>query len=91
MHVFGALELDIQPGTPETRPLSELPSCATPGARMDACSSHQSAYPSTKWRGSSMPCKTSWTRSVNEPREPFKWPEPRLQDRLSGAGFKSSQ
>jgi hypothetical protein len=43
MHVFGAFELDIKPGTPDTRHPSGLRSCAMPGARTDACSSLRSA------------------------------------------------
>jgi hypothetical protein len=67
MHVFGAFELDIQPGAP-----------GTPAFVRDALRGYvrgedghlfipRSALRSRKWKGSSIPCKATWTRSVRKP------------------------
>jgi hypothetical protein len=39
---------------------------------MGACLSLRNAHPLRKWRASSIPCKTNWTRSGNEPVERSK-------------------
>jgi hypothetical protein len=82
MHVLGAFELDIQPGTPTTRHPSGLPFYATLGARTGACSAPRSPHTSRKYRDRSILYNTSWTRSGNEPAELSKSPDPRLHDRV---------
>ena len=74
MHEFGVFELDIRLGLLTAWHPSELPSYATPGARTGDCSSLRNAHPSRSWKGRSIPCKTSWTRSGNEPAEPSRLP-----------------
>jgi hypothetical protein len=59
-------------GHQTTRPPSGWPFCATPGARMGACSSLLSACRSRRWKGRSIPCKTSWTSCAREPVEPSR-------------------
>jgi hypothetical protein len=75
MHLFGAFELEISPALPTARHPSGLPSCATPGARMGACLSLRSAHPLRKWKARSIPCRTSSTRSENEPAESSRSPD----------------
>jgi hypothetical protein len=76
MHVFGAFVLDIIPGTPDSLAPSGWPSCVIPGARMAACSSLRNVPPLRSWKGRSIPSKTNWTRSRNEPDEPDEPDEP---------------
>jgi hypothetical protein len=74
MHVFGAFELDIPPGTPDDLGSIRVALLRYVRARTDVSSSPRSAHPSKKWRGSSIPCRTNWTRSAKEPAEPSKLP-----------------
>jgi hypothetical protein len=75
MHVFGAFELDIQPGTPDNPASIRVALLRYTRARTDACSSLRSAHPSRKGKDSSIPCKTSWTRSEKEPGERSRSPK----------------
>lgn len=51
MHLIGAFELDIQPGTANGPTSVRWPFCATPAARMDACSSRWTVPSSRRDRG----------------------------------------
>jgi hypothetical protein len=51
MHLFGALELEIQPGTPDRAAGVKIALLRYTRARMDACLSRQSARPSKKIEG----------------------------------------
>jgi hypothetical protein len=75
MHVFGAVSWTSSAALRTTRHPSGLPFCGTSAARMDVSSLPRSAPRSRKWRkwkGSSVPCKTSWTRSAREPVGRFR-------------------
>ena len=66
MHVFGAVSWTSSPALRTARHPSGLPFCGTSAARMDVSSLPRSAPRSRKWRkwkGSSISCKATWTRS----------------------------
>ncbi len=71
MHVFGAFELDIQPGTPDN-PASVR---ETREVKTVACSSRRSAPPMRRSKGRSTLSKMSWTRSARELAERSKLPD----------------
>src|SRR5829696_8677915 len=68
---------------PTPRHPSGLPFYATSGARMGAYSSLRNVHPSRGWKGRSILCKTSWTRSGNEPAERSRLHDGAGQDCLS--------
>jgi hypothetical protein len=74
MHVFGAFELDIRPGTPDDPASVRVALLRYVRARTDVSSSLGRAHPSRKWRDNPIPCRTNWTRSAKEPAEPSKLP-----------------
>ena len=74
MHVFGAFALDIIPGTPDSLASVRLALLRYTRARMAGSSSLRNVPPSRSRKGRSIPSKTNWTRSGNEPAEPSRPP-----------------
>ena len=72
MHVFGAFELDIQPGTPDNPASIRVALLRYVRGEDGRLFITRNAHPLRKWRASSIPCKTNWTRSAREPVERSK-------------------
>src|SRR5689334_22057107 len=74
MHVFGAFELDITPGTPDNPASIRVALLRYTRVRMAACSSLRTVCPLRSWKGRSILSRTSWTTSANEPAAPSRRP-----------------
>jgi hypothetical protein len=65
MHLFGALELEIQPGTPDNPAGVKIALLRYTRGEDGRLLLHPSARPSKRSKVRSIPFKTNWTRSVS--------------------------
>jgi hypothetical protein len=67
MHVFGAFELDIRPGTPDHPASVKIALLRYARGEDGRLFITPSVHPSRRSRGRSTRCRTSWTRCATEP------------------------